>query len=307
MDEVSAAAAASRQLLGTHPECYEAPSAPNVAIGVFLIVGTIVSYIPQYLSIIRNQSSDGINYIMLGFALASSFFTAINAGILNWPYIICCLELTGVECLANNIATEQLLSGLLCYTLLYVVFLMYCRTTPKTEQRFNRAWWLFFAIICASIGLAAGGGILYYNLNYSSTTLQSYARTLGLISAVLMIVQWTPQIYTTVKLKSAGSLSVTMILLQLPGALLVVFFQGVVNGADFTTWAPYIFGAIQMAILVALIFAFKLRDRARSPEDGERTSLLPNLVETFDPPLEWEHNDLARYFDEKYEKDILLG
>jgi len=103
-----------------------------------------------------------------------------------------------------------------------------------------------------------------------------YAQFLGLASAILIVLQWAPQIYTTWKLKSQGSLSIMMLLLQIPGALLVIFFQGVVNKADPTTWAPYVFGCIEQIILVAMCAAFYFRNRNRTPSTiaSETESLL---------------------------------
>lgn len=58
---------------------------------------------------------------------------------------------------------------------------------------------LFITII--SISLSAIAGILYYNFGIDSTTIYNYAKVLGVISAILMIFQWSPQIYITWKMK----------------------------------------------------------------------------------------------------------
>jgi len=56
-----------------------------------------------------------------------------------------------------------------------------------------------------------------------------------------------------------------MLLLQMPGAVLVVYFQGVVNHGDWTTWVPYVAQAIQQTILIALSIAFRCCCRAQKP------------------------------------------
>jgi len=245
------------------------PSVLNIGTGIFLILGTTISYIPQYVSIIRRKSSEGLDFIMLSFALMSTFLTAINSGILKWPQVICCLSTPLGQCLKNNLATDQLLVSLICYLILYILFLVYCKTdaddleTEKHRKKIKfRALICFIGIICLSAILATVGGVLFYHVGLTTSTLAKYAQVLGGFSAVLMIIQWTPQIYTTWKMNSAGSLSVIMLLLQMPGALLVVFFQGILNASDWTTWLPYIFGAVEMTILIVLCIYYWLRERS---------------------------------------------
>jgi len=139
-------------------------------------------------------------------------------------------------------------------------------------KKFNLA--IFFAINIAGISLSVLGGVLYYNIELSSTTLSDYAETLGMISSIGMILQWAPQIFTTVKNKSAGNLSLLMLCIQMPGALLVVFFQGFLNHAHYTTWFPYTFSALQMMILIILILVFWIRDKKRKAPSTEFEPLI---------------------------------
>jgi len=251
-------------------------------LGVFLIVGTVISYVPQYVSIIKMKSSEGLSYGMLSIALASGFLTAINSGILKWPNVICCHNhsLNLGQCLRNNMATEQLLAGLFCYILLYLLYLMYFRLGPDAELKARRrrtrllAWITFFLIIFGATGLSILGGVLYYELNYTSTTVARYAQVLGIASSLLMVFQWAPQIYTTWKLKSQGSLSLGMLLLQIPGALLVVVYQGILNEADFTTWVPYLLGGMEQVVLVLMVIVYKYRAKRLAENPDERILLI---------------------------------
>jgi uncharacterized protein with PQ loop repeat len=54
---------------------------------------------------------------------------------------------------------------------------------------------------------------------------QTYANTLGIVSAIVPVFVWTPQLYTTYKLKGPGSLSLTMQVIQTPGSFIQAFFQ----------------------------------------------------------------------------------
>jgi len=264
-----------------HNECYFEPSVVNIVVAVFLILGTMCSYIPQYVAIVKAKSSDGINFIMLAIAVTSGFLTAINSGILKWESAVCCLDLSTSQCIKNNLATEQLISALLCSLVLYTLFVVYYRTTPfydETLQSRVRGKWItiivFITIIVLSIILAIICGVLYYDIHLRGTVLANIAQALGIISSILMIVQWAPQIYTTYKMRSPGNLSILMLLLQMPGALLVMFFQAILNSADVTTWAPYAFLFVEQLILVVMCSIFNIQNRSKNQQNSEKQRLL---------------------------------
>ena len=58
---------------------------------------------------------------------------------------------------------------------------------------------------------------------------QTYANTLGIVSAIVPVFVWTPQLYTTYKLKGPGSLSLTMQVIQTPGSFIQAFFQALLD------------------------------------------------------------------------------
>lgn len=71
-----------------------------------------------------------------------------------------------------------------------------------------------------------------------------------------------------------------MLWLQMPGNLLVIFFQGILNRSDVSTWAPYFFQFIQQIVLLAMCYFFKLKRAVAS--DGSELSLLTNGLEESD-------------------------
>jgi len=268
-------------------QCYFEPSVVNIVVAVFLILGTMCSYIPQYIAIVKAKSSDGINFIMLAIAVTSGFLTAINSGILKWEYVVCCLDLSSSQCIKNNLATEQLISALLCSLVLYILFVVYFRTQPYYHETLESrirgkrvSIIVFITAIVLSIILAIVCGVLYYDVHLRGTILASIAQALGIISSILMIVQWAPQIYTTYKMRSPGNLSVLMLLLQMPGALLVMFFQAILNSADVTTWAPYAFLFVEQLILVVMCSIFNIQEKRNNNQQSSEKQRLLVEVET---------------------------
>lgn len=67
-----------------------------------------------------------------------------------------------------------------------------------------------------------------------------------------------------------------MLLIQMPGALLVMYFQAVMNTADVTTWAPYGFQFLQQLVLVVMCFIFKFTNKNDANLEEETEHLLPN-------------------------------
>lgn len=131
---------------------------------------------------------------------------------------------------------------------------MYFRTDPTPQEsvaqrKKTKLQALGVLIFTTFLALVLGvlAGVMYYDLHFSGKAVSTYAKFLGIASSLLMLVQWAPQIYTTFKIKvdlsaivfsyhqSPGSLSVAMLLLQMPGALLIMFFQAILNSADVTT------------------------------------------------------------------------
>jgi len=85
--------------------------------------------------------------------------------------------------------------------------------------------------------------------------------------------QYLPQIYTTYDMRGPGSFSVTMLLMQLPGNFLVVFFQGVLQGARISTWLPNVFSITEQLILLFMIGYFWFKG-SKKPVNSEEKSLL---------------------------------
>jgi len=270
------------------PDCYASPSTANLIVALVLVIGIICSYFPQYISIVRRKSSDGLDIIMLSIALLSAFFTASNSGILKWPLVTCCKDLSFGECVLNNLATEQLIASLLCVFVLFCLYLKYFRVEPtENESRGARLKLkkihiaVFLATIFVGLFVSILAGILYYNLNFSSKVLSQYANVLGIMSGICVVFQWGPQIITTWRMQDPGCLSLGMLCLQMPGALLVAFFQGVLNHASWTTWVPYLVGALNQLVLICMIVFFWIRKRIAKKRlsDKPLSELDPLLAE----------------------------
>jgi uncharacterized protein with PQ loop repeat len=90
------------------------------------------------------------------------------------------------------------------------------------------------------------------------TEINAFATYVGLTGAVVLATQYVPQIVTLCRLRDSGSLSVTSLLLTLPGHVLTVIFQGVLLGGPVSSWLPAFFAGSETAILIVLVVVFWL-------------------------------------------------
>ena len=98
------------------------PDVPTTALSIFIVVGILLSYIPQHLRIISRRSSEGLSpyFVLLG--ITSSTFAIFN--ILTLPRsqqdIACCKEVSGFACVAGLLGIAQVAVQWSCFGLMYV-------------------------------------------------------------------------------------------------------------------------------------------------------------------------------------------
>lgn len=87
------------------------------------------------------------------------------------------------------------------------------------------------------------------------------ASALGILAAILAAAQYFPQIYTTLHLQHAGSLSIKMMLMQTPGGFAWAASLAFREGTQWSSWLPYLTAAILQCILLTIAVYFELRNR----------------------------------------------
>jgi uncharacterized protein with PQ loop repeat len=98
---------------------FASPSIPIFALSVVIVVGILVSYLPQHLRIIIRRSSEGLSpyFVLLG--TTSSTFAIAN--ILTLPKsqanIECCYYISRFACIAGLLGIAQVAVQWGCFTL----------------------------------------------------------------------------------------------------------------------------------------------------------------------------------------------
>lgn len=88
----------------------------------FILIGLLISYLPQHYRIISRGTSEGISpyFVLLGTTSATAGFANILTVPPSRAAIGCCKELETFECAAGLLGVAQLGMQWLCFALMYV-------------------------------------------------------------------------------------------------------------------------------------------------------------------------------------------
>ncbi|CAK1357972.1 hypothetical protein CB0940_07364 [Cercospora beticola] len=251
--------------LSEHCIPLEHPHWFTVTLAAFLVVGILVSYLPQHYKIISRKSSDGLSpwWILLG---GLSSIAAIG-NILTLPTsradMLCCREIGEGACGAALLGVLQIAVQFSCFMIIVFLYITFAPreedgevlststatlTKPPPPSRPRDPLIVGTAIILSLLVVALTSLILV--IRYPQHT-QSWADLLGSVSGVLAAIQYLPQIYFTAKIKDLKSLSVGTLIIQAPGAFLFAYSLFLRVGVEgWSTWLVYmVTGALQMVLL----------------------------------------------------------
>jgi uncharacterized protein with PQ loop repeat len=243
--------------------CQQETSTLTLWVGIVLIVGSFVASFPQFVSILRRRSSNGLSEIYLSLGIVSVALTTLSSGILNWRRVECCAQLAVGDCLALNLPFMQMFFVFVWFLVLYGLFVRFCVVDANLDalmvRRTKRRAKILALIVLVCVALAVVVTLaLHYATSRVDTEINAFATYVGLTGAVVLATQYVPQIVKLCSLRDSGSLSVTSLLLTLPGHVLTVIFQGVLQGGPVSAWLPAFFAGSETAILIVLVVVFWL-------------------------------------------------
>lgn len=250
------------------------PGVANLVVSIFILVGMLVSYLPQHIRIIARGTAEGISpfFILLGVTSATSGF----ANILTLPQsrqdVACCHELDTLHCMAGLLGIAQLGVQWMCFAFILVLFLVFFRynsNVPAEELPEQPPWQT--AVTVAAACVVHGLLVIVITAVLAAVApahLSTWANALGLMAALLAAVQYFPQIYTTYHLKHVGSLSIPMMCMQTPGGLL---FAGSLfarlGWAGWSSWGIFLLTAVMQGVLLVMGIYYEV-SRADEDQNG---------------------------------------
>ncbi|KAH7068774.1 PQ loop repeat protein-like protein [Paraphoma chrysanthemicola] len=258
-----------------HPDrsrCRElaSPDIFNFSLSVFIVVGILVSYLPQHYKIIARRSSRGLSpmFVLLGTVSG----TASIANILTLPEstrdMACCKEIGKFPCAAALLGIAQIGVQWTCFFFIMLLFLIFFPRNPQPSQEdeedFNVPTWkeavLVLALSLAFFIVALFGSVIF--VYAAPSHIRAWANFLGLLATSLAAIQYIPQILMTWRLQETGSLSVPMMCIQTPGSFVFAASLAVRLGpGGWSAWGLFIFTGCLQGCLLAMSLWFIWRDR----------------------------------------------
>ncbi|RAK99746.1 PQ-loop repeat-containing protein [Aspergillus ibericus CBS 121593] len=207
-----------------NPQCEHlaSPEYKNFILSILIVFGILLSYTPQHVRIITMKSSFGISpyFVLLGTTSGSSALANVISQEQSLQDMACCRVVNGMGCFSGILGILQVGTQCLCFFIILFLFVLFFpRNTshlPKNSPTYRTA--LIVAGVCIVHALVML--ITTIAVGYTrASSLQQWSNFCGILSALLASIQYFPQIYTTLRLRCVGSLSIPMMCIQTPGSL----------------------------------------------------------------------------------------
>ncbi|KAK6579708.1 hypothetical protein PZA11_007944 [Diplocarpon coronariae] len=263
----------SDSLATSRCEKLQAPSYLNLTLSIFILLGILVSYLPQHYRIISRGTSEGISpyFILLGTTSGTCAFANILVLPASRADVACCKTISTFECAAGLLGIAQVGVQWFCFSVILLLFLVFFPRSPAlpkidAEKQYTWRTAVTVALLCLLHGLIVI--IISVALVFSRPHhLGTWANLLGVVATVLAGIQYLPQIWMTWHLGHVGSLSIPMMLIQTPGSFVWSGSLAARLGMEgWSTWGVFLVtGCLQGCLLVmGICFEVKARKERQS-------------------------------------------
>ncbi|KAF8627148.1 hypothetical protein AX17_006365 [Amanita inopinata Kibby_2008] len=263
-----------------------------------LCCGLVISYVPQHYRIISTGTSVGLSpwFLLLGSTSAAAGM--LNMVTLQWHIVRCCRVLPLGSCVEMSAGIIQVGLQWLMFTMILVLYMIYyphalryggsaydyatlAPPSSKVAVRKGDEWrtsiilaWtvaVHFTIICIiTIYLLSTRPVSPSPADPLPPLVSSWATLLGVSSAILAAIQYAPQLVYTYQTKLVGALSIPMMLIQTPGAVLMVLSIALRPGTNWTSWITFAVAGIMQGSLLTMCLVWKVRQRRLGVDDFGR-------------------------------------
>ncbi|KAJ3429787.1 pq loop repeat protein [Anaeramoeba flamelloides] len=244
----------------------------GITTGIILGLGSVLSYLPQVLKLFKRRSVLGINFIFIFFCTLNQFFAAANALILNLPKTIACAQVGFGKCYSSLLAMLQITGLWVMFFPVPLLFILFhnnyesikSRRQSKREQKKYKLYAFMYALIVLGVVVVALIATVSISIQGPCSVIaRTLAQILGVVSGIIVLFQWIPQIYSTYRFKGAGSVSVITLAVQAPGGFINVAFMIFISKEKFSTWFSFFVNTIQVIILFTMIIYYHLKSKIK--------------------------------------------
>ncbi|KAL9010486.1 MAG: hypothetical protein Q9173_004585 [Seirophora scorigena] len=253
--------------MGGHCQTLESPKGWNFGLSLLILLGILISYIPQHYRIISRRSSEGISpyFVLLGTTSGTFAF----ANILTLPEsradLACCSEISAFGCFSGILGVAQIGVQWSCFTV--IASALSPPQLPNSSTPSYRVALLVVAICISHILLTALVHLVF--IYRFPQHLRACAEFFGVAGTSLAAVQYLPQIYTTWELQTVASLSIPMMCIQTPGSFVWVgSLAGRLGLAGWSTWGIFLVTGVLQGLLLAMAVWFEIRNTKKKRSKG---------------------------------------
>lgn len=245
---------------------FAVPHATWIIVGSVIVVGTVISVLPQIASIIINKSSFGLNPMTLFITTFSQFVLLTNVicfhiedfmGFLQYPFY------QSIPRFLPFLITFALWFCFLVIPFLHLIFFDKELREARPAKQIKREKLMSLVIIILFPSLDFIFLIVYFVIGavtgFNSSITLNYGKVCGTIATIIGFAQYIPQMVTTIRLKDPGSLSLILLLIQAPGGTANALFMAIAQHDDWTTWISILSASIQQFILIIICVYYKAK------------------------------------------------
>jgi len=237
-------------------------------LSIFILLGILVSYLPQHYRIISRGTSEGISpfFVLLGTTSGTCAFANILVLPASRADVACCKTVSTFECVAGLLGIAQVGVQWFCFSVILLLFLIFFPrepTLPNNENENQYTWQtaLTVAFVCLLHGLATifiSAGLILARPHHLGT----WANVLGIMATILAAIQYLPQIWMTYRLGHVGSLSIPMMLIQTPGSFVWSASLAARLGIEgWSTWGVFLVTGCLQGCLLVMGICFEIKAR----------------------------------------------
>lgn len=248
---------------------YEGASVANFVFSVLITAGIFISYLPQYHRIYKKRTSEGlsVNFLLLGSCLL--IFTFTNIILISLRARYCCRvgALDTFNCINSQLNLVQI--GLQCTcAVMILVFVLVCAkgSIKQDKDEYERIVHVGRLVVLHVVLLLVQIVVAF---STNRDVLLTLAQINGIMSTLLTVIKYVPQIYTTYRLKHPGTLSIPMMCIQTPGGFVFTATLFFTKGSHWSSWMSYFVAAMLQGTLLLLCIYYELYSDYQSAERAE--------------------------------------
>ncbi|KAJ4289463.1 hypothetical protein N0V88_006944 [Collariella sp. IMI 366227] len=243
-------------------------SVMNLIVSIFILIGMLISYLPQHIRIIKRRTSEGISpyFVLLGTTSATSAFANILLLPKSRQDVACCTQLETFHCVAGLLGIAQLGVQWISFSLIFGLFLVFFRyhavdDIDNEEMEQDQPGWRT-ALLVAGLTLAHGLAVVVVTGILSAVAhehLAIWANVLGVMAALL----------------AAVHLSIPMMCMQTPGGFLfAASLFARLGWAGWSSWGIFVLTATMQGLLLTMAIYYEIHARKTGIETPKSPSPL---------------------------------